>query len=179
MRIFVLAATLMALPAIALAQAPPPYAGLQTRDIKALSEQQIADLKAGRGMGFALPAELNGYPGPAHVLELAQALNLTDGQKDKVSGLYEKMRGEAIPLGEKLIAAESDLDRLFASRTVTEASLSAAARDVAVIQGELRATHLKYHLSTLALLTPEQVARYGELRGYAASAPGAHGSHRH
>jgi len=47
-----------------------PYAGMQTRSIKALSDQQIADLKAGRGMGLALPAELNGYPGPIHVLEL-------------------------------------------------------------------------------------------------------------
>lgn len=40
------------------------YAGLQQRAIKALSDQQKADLRAGRGMGLALPAELNGYPGP-------------------------------------------------------------------------------------------------------------------
>jgi hypothetical protein len=42
-----------------------PYAGMQTRPVKALTEQQLADLKAGRGMGLALAAELNGYPGPA------------------------------------------------------------------------------------------------------------------
>src|SRR6266849_3579115 len=51
------------------AQSQQPYAGLQTRPIKAISEQQIADLKAGRGMSLALAAELNGYPGPKHVLE--------------------------------------------------------------------------------------------------------------
>ena len=43
--------------------AQTPYAGMQSRPIKALSEQQVADLQAGRGMGLALAAELNGYPG--------------------------------------------------------------------------------------------------------------------
>ena len=47
-----------------------PYAGMQQRALKALSEDQIADLRAGKGMGLALAAELNGYPGPIHVLEL-------------------------------------------------------------------------------------------------------------
>ena len=39
-----------------------PYAGMQNRGLKALSEQQIEDLRGGRGMGVALTAELNGYP---------------------------------------------------------------------------------------------------------------------
>ena len=66
----------LALPtAASLAQSQQPYAGLEARSIKALSDQQIADLKAGRGMGLALAAELNGHPGPMHVLELADPLN--------------------------------------------------------------------------------------------------------
>jgi hypothetical protein len=67
MRLLVVAIVLSLVASVARAQSP--YAGMQTRSIKALSEQQIADLKAGRGMGLALPAELNGYPGPAHVLD--------------------------------------------------------------------------------------------------------------
>jgi hypothetical protein len=58
-------------------QARQPYAGLEARSIKTLSDQQIGDLRAGRGMGLALAAELNGYPGPMHVLELADALGLS------------------------------------------------------------------------------------------------------
>ena len=54
-----------------------PYAGMQSRAVKALTDQQIADLRAGRGMGLALAAELNGYPGPMHVLELADRLSLS------------------------------------------------------------------------------------------------------
>ena len=37
---------------IQVASAQSPYTGMQTRSIKALSEQQVADLKAGRGMGL-------------------------------------------------------------------------------------------------------------------------------
>jgi hypothetical protein len=93
-----------------------PYAGLEQRPIKALSDQQIADLRAGRGMGLALPAELNGYPGPVHVLELADALRLTDAQRNRAKTLFEEMKAETIPLGERIIAEETALDRLFAAR---------------------------------------------------------------
>jgi hypothetical protein len=41
------------------AQSQQPYAGLEGRPIKALSEQQISDLRAGRGMGLALAARLH------------------------------------------------------------------------------------------------------------------------
>jgi hypothetical protein len=60
----VVAVAALSIPQIAWSQAHQPYAGLEARAIKALSEQQIADLEAGRGMGMALAAELNGYPGP-------------------------------------------------------------------------------------------------------------------
>src|SRR3954469_25358405 len=75
-----------------------PYAGLDARPIKALSEQQIADLRTGRGMGLALAAELNGFPGPLHVLELADQLALSAEQRAKVQDLFAAMKQEAIPL---------------------------------------------------------------------------------
>src|SRR3954462_9789448 len=91
------------------ALAQSPYAGMQTRSIKALSDQQIDDLKSGRGMGLALAAELNGYPGPSHVLELGDKLGLTSDQRARVQTLFNDMKAEAVPLGEKLIAQEADL----------------------------------------------------------------------
>jgi Spy/CpxP family protein refolding chaperone len=143
-----------------------PYAGMQSRPIKALSEQQVADLQAGRGMGLALAAELNGYPGPAHVLELADKLELSADQRVKVQQLFASMKQEALPLGSKLIEQEAELDRQFAGHTVTPASLKSATAAIAITQGELRESHLKYHLSTVALLTSSQRQRYSELRGY-------------
>jgi hypothetical protein len=176
-RLAALAIALVVVAPAAWAQTHQPYAGLHARPVKALSDQQIADLKAGRGMGLALAAELNGYPGPLHVLELATPLGLSDEQRAKVAELFDAMKREAVPLGERLIAAETALDRQFADKTITASSLGDAARDIAALQGELRLAHLKYHLETLALLTPDQAARYATLRGYGDNqhTPGHHG----
>ena len=53
---FAIAATFYAAPSSAQHQ---PYAALADRPIKALSADDVANLRAGRGMGMALPAELN------------------------------------------------------------------------------------------------------------------------
>ena len=156
--------------------AQTPYAGMQTRSVKALSEQQVSDLNAGRGMGLALAAELNGYPGPSHVLELADRLELSADQRDRVKALFDSMKAEAQPLGLKLIAQETELDRLFASRTVTPDRLKASTAAIALTQGELRETHLKYHLSTADILSAGQMRKYAELRGYAGD---GHQMHHH
>jgi len=160
------------------AQHHSSYAQLQDRAIKALSEQQIADLRAGRGMALALPAEMNGFPGPMHVLELADKMDLSPDQRQRTADLIERMRSEAIPLGEKLIENEAALERLFASREITPASLSRATQDIARLQGELRETHLKYHLTMVQLLTPDQTVRYRELRGYRPAADSKPHHHR-
>jgi hypothetical protein len=148
------------------ANAQTPYAGMQERSIKALSEQQVADLTAGRGMGLALAAELNGYPGPSHVLELADKLELSADRRGKVHTLFNAMKAEAIPLGSKLIEQEAQLDRKFATRLMTPEDLKSETAAIAITQGALRETHLKYHLKMVTVLTPAQMHRYGELRGY-------------
>jgi Spy/CpxP family protein refolding chaperone len=163
-----------------LAQDNRPYAGLDQREVKALSEQQIGDLRAGRGMGLALPAELNGYPGPSHVLENADALALSPEQRARTRALFEAMKAEAIPVGERLIEQETTLDRLFANREINLAALSAVTAEIGVTQGRLRQAHLKYHLAMIDVLTADQIARYRELRGYGVGQEGAqHHQMRH
>ena len=157
--------------------AQSPYAGLQARPVKALSDQQIADLKAGRGMGLALPAELNGYPGPSHLLELADQIGLTDAQRQAVRGLFDAMKAETIPIGEQLIVQETALDALFSGRKATAEAIAALTAEIGDTQARLRAAHLRYHLSTLDLLQPAQVERYVELRGYRDGAGGQHHQH--
>lgn len=143
-----------------------PYAGLQQRAVKALSNQQVADLRAGRGMGLALAGELNGYPGPSHVLELADQLQLTQEQRQRMQQLFDAMKAEAIPVGEKLIVQESALDREFAEQRITPDALVRLTAQIGDTQGQLRAIHLKYHLTTADLLSMHQQHRYAELRGY-------------
>lgn len=151
---------------------PSPYAGMERRRVKALSDQQIADLKAGRGMSLALAAELNSYPGPLHVLELADALQLSDQQRSRTNVLIESMKAETIPIGEAIIVEETTLDRLFSERRVTRASLDAAVSRIGAAQGELRGAHLRYHLAMVEVLSPAQMALYAKLRGYAESRDG-------
>jgi hypothetical protein len=143
-----------------------PYAGLEKRPVKALSEQQIADLRAGHGMGLALAGELNGYPGPMHVLELADQLELSVELRQRMRQLIDSMKAEAIPEGETLIARETALDRAFAERTISPERLAYLTGQIGETQARLRAIHLKYHLTTADLLSPHQRHRYAELRGY-------------
>lgn len=151
-----------------------PYAAMADRQIKGLSAEDIANLRAGRGMGMALPAELNRYPGPAHVLENEAALALTPDQKREVQSQFETMRSEAIALGDQIIAGEAALDALFKSGNANIDSISSATAGLASLYGKLRAVHLRTHLATRATLTEPQLAAYQKVRGYDGSGAPAH-----
>jgi hypothetical protein len=165
MRALIVTVTLVVASAPAFGQ--QSYSGLQTRAIKSLSDEQIVDLRAGRGMGLALAAEMNAYPGPSHAIELAEKIGLSSDQVRKLRGLFDAMKADAIPLGERLIEQEARLNDLFASKTANVDAIASATRDIGGTQAELRNSHLKYHLSTMTIMSPDQVKRYGQLRGYA------------
>ena len=170
-----LAIALLAMPVLA---ADMPYAGQQARAIKSLSDDDIAALRKGEGMGMAKAAELNGYPGPAHVLQLAVQLGLTKTQQRDVQATFDRMSDAAKALGGELIAQEQTLDQLFAKGEITPDRLAAATAAIAELRGRLRAAHLSAHLETHALLNADQIARYQQLRGYNASpAPEHHHNH--
>lgn len=158
-----LLALLISGPAVA---AESGYAGLENRQIKALSPAQIDDLRAGRGMGMALAAELNNYPGPRHVLDLSERLGLSADQYKRVSDIFDEMAARAKELGARVVAAEMRLDALFAGKRAGKAVLRSHVSDIAGLNGELRYLHLRYHLDVRALLSDAQIARYGQLRGY-------------
>ncbi len=124
-------------------QAASPYSGMETRRVKALCDDQSADLIAGRGMGLALAAELNSYPGPSHILELGDALGLTDKQASRTKELLHKMEAETIPIGNRIIKEETELDRLFVERQITPTRLAEMTKSIGDVQGALRAAHLR------------------------------------
>jgi Spy/CpxP family protein refolding chaperone len=153
-----------------------PYAGQEARDIKALSDEDIQGLLAGSGTpfgGMAKPAELNGYPGPRHVVDAAEGgeLELTSEQQEQVEALYEEMRSGAIELGKRIIDVETAIDEAFADGTITEEWLEDEIEESARLYGQLRMIHLKAHLSMVGILTAQQVERYNELRGYTSGDP--------
>lgn len=147
-------------------QPATPYAGMQNRAIKALSDEQIAQLRAGKGMALALAAELNGYPGPMHALELAPQLGMSAEQQRATQQWSAQMKAETVPLGEQVIAAEDALDRLFRERQASPDAVRQATEKTAQAHAQLRTAHLRYHLLMNDLLTREQIARYDALRGY-------------
>lgn len=144
-----------------------PYAGMQNRAIKSLSDSDINELRRGAGWGLALAAELNGMPGPTHLLELKDQIPLASDQVAKTQALLDEMRKAALPTGERLIAAEKALEAAFANGKIDESSLRRLLADSEAARSELRFIHLSQHYKTVQFLKPEQIKRYNILRGYA------------
>ena len=143
-----------------------PYAGLQARTISALAPEKVEDLLAGRGSGYALAAELNHYPGPTHVLQMANELSLTLDQERIVHDIFAAMKKEAQTYGRELVDLEAELDQAFRQGSVTKPSLKDLTAEIARVEGQLRSAHLAAHVELKAVLTPTQVNRYDQLRGY-------------
>lgn len=163
----------------AVAAEKSPYSGLESRKIKALSEQQIKGYLGGNGMGLALSGELNGYPGPKHVIEIAEQLDLTTTQHEVVVQIFEAMKAQAILIGKRIVEAEENLDFLFASGKVESESLKVSTNEIGQLQGKLRAIHLQAHLDTKNLLSAHQVHKYVQLRGYAGNGHSGMEHHGH
>ncbi len=171
-----IAAMLAVVPMLAWSQTGrTPYAGQEARQIKSLSEAEVQAYLDGRGMGLAKAAELNSYPGPMHVLELAGQLHLSEAQKAETRKAFEQMRSEAVRLGKLVVENEAELNRLFAEDKVNPDNLQLKVGEIARLQGELRAVHLRAHLAMKRVLSPHQIERYDELRGYGRK----EGGHQH
>lgn len=141
--------------------------------VSSLSRQDIDGFLAGAGMGLAKSAELNGVPGPMHVLELAKELELTDEQRSRVTASMDALKVKARELGGRYVDAEQALAEAIrdgATRELIVARVEVASK----LLSELRLAHLEAHVETAPLLTPKQRKHYAELRGHAAG-DGQHG----
>ena len=146
-----------------------PYSGQEIRVIKSLSDNDVQSLQNGTGEAFggiAKLAELNGYPGPRHVLDIAQELQLTDRQRMEIELIYQNMSNNAKSIGSAIIGVEQDMDEAFANKTITEENLIALLDKSANLYGQLRFVHLSAHLDTAQIMTTEQIQMYNEMRGY-------------
>jgi hypothetical protein len=146
-----------------------PYSGQEIRVIKSLSDNDVQSLQNGTGEAFggiAKLAELNGYPGPRHVLDIAQELQLTDRQRMEIELIYQNMSNNAKSIGSAIIGVEQDMDEAFANKTITEEDLIALLDKSANLYGQLRFIHLSAHLDTAQIMTTEQIQMYNEMRGY-------------
>ena len=148
-----------------------PYAGEQERVIKSLSVEDVDDLLNGRGWGLAKPAELNGVPGPAHLLEMQSEIALSGAQISAIQAIWSRMNQKARELGEHYVTLEKELNERFATGQVNSAQLQALLVEIGAVQTELRYTYLGAHLEARPILKPAQVLLYNQLRGYSNDDP--------
>ena len=153
-----------------------PYREQTSTEIRGLTEQEISELREGRGMGLARAAELNGYPGPRHLLDAVRErrMKLSPEQVQAVQRLFDGMAREAQRLGNMILAEESALERKFRRGTISEGDLHAGVIRIAALQGELRGVHLRTHVETRAVLSEHQIHQYNQLRGYVPGSPQGH-----
>ncbi|MBI4428225.1 MAG: hypothetical protein HY562_03815 [Ignavibacteriales bacterium] len=121
----------------------------------------------GEGMGLARFAEMNGYPGPKHVLELKDQLGLTPDQVLKTETVMNSVQVSAKLAGADIVKAEEELNKLFESGKVTEKTLRARVERIGTSRGRLRFIHLQAHLKMKSILSANQIQMYTELRGHA------------
>lgn len=143
-----------------------PYAGQEAREIKAFTNQEVEGYLNGMGMGLSKVAELNQYPGPKHVLELTDQLDLSNQQKEQTKAIFNQMKKKAINIGATYIAKERQLNQMFESGNVSTSTVDSLLVDIGKIKGTLRATHVNTHIPMKEILTAEQIKKYDELRGY-------------
>lgn len=175
--IFFIGGAALAIPQDKDAKHRSPYAGQEQRDIKSLSSSDIEALSNGKGWGLAKAAELNGVPGPVHLLELKEAIGLSPEQVAKIQALFKGMKEKAIRYGRKLIDLERELNIHFDRGTITRDLLRGLLKKIAQVRMSLRLTHLETHLDTPPILTRHQLMAYNRLRGYTGGTPMDHRKH--
>lgn len=142
------------------------YAGQEKRQIKSLSQDDVEQLLAGKGWGLARAAELNGMPGPLHILQMKKEIALSHEQEAKIQKLYGEMKQQAIPLGKQFVRLEKELNEAFANKSISRQLLANKLTQIAEVRKQLRFVHLAAHLETPAILTTKQIDLYNRLRGY-------------
>ena len=142
------------------------YAGEVDRVIKSLSANDIKDLTLGNGMGLAKAAELNGYPGPKHVLEMQEELLLEKEQLTSIKLIFEEMKSQARSQGKIFISLEKSLNDHFSNATITNDTLESTLKNISEAKNNLRYIHLSAHIKTTEILSKNQIKKYNQLRGY-------------
>ena len=134
----------------------------------------MVGLEKGHGTpfgGMAKAAELNGLPGPRHVLDLNVELGLSKVKVQKIDAIFRKMNKTAVKLGKELIQIEESLDKKLKNNELKSVGLMKLVEKSAQKYGELRYSHLVAHLETAGVLSKKEIEKYNKLRGYTSNDP--------
>lgn len=166
-RLFLLCCAVIVSTSITFAQGKRAVPEKNESKIKTLSSEQINGYLNGEEMEMARVAELNHYPGPRQILDLAEKLRLSSRQVEQVADIVERIQDEAMRLGRLIVEREEMLNKMFEADTIDQAILDQHVKEIAALQGELRFVHLSANVETRSVMTARQLQRYIELRGSA------------
>lgn len=144
-----------------------PYAHTQSAEIPSLTAEEVRTLRSGDGMGLARAAELNHFPGPRHLLELASQLGLSTAQIRRVEEIHKTMKARAVVKGEQILRAELHLSNLFSAGKPSMEETRRITGHLGTMRGQLQAIHLLAHIEAARELKADQIRTYDRLRGYA------------
>ncbi len=142
------------------------YAHSRGAEVTSLTDEEVRALRQGEGMGLARAAELNHFPGPRHLLDLASDLELSDAQVRRIRAIHDRMKSQAVAKGEDIIMAEKHLANLFASGDPTAQQMTQVTEHLGAMRGQLQAIHLLAHIEAARELSAGQIREYDKLRGY-------------
>ena len=142
------------------------YAHSRGAEVVSLTDEEVRALRHGEGMGLARAAELNHFPGPRHLLDLASDLDLSDVQVRRIQTIHDRMKSQAVAKGEDIIIAEKHLADLFASGNPSARKMTQVTEHLGNMRGQLQAIHLLAHIEAARELSADQIREYDRLRGY-------------
>lgn len=121
-------------------------------------------LENGSGAGMAAYADPADFPGPRHILDLADTLALTENQIKQIEAISDDMGAQARALGIRIIEQEELLESLFRNGNAGEEETRNIATSIGTLRGRLRAVYLTAHIEARDVLTAGQRQLYTELR---------------
>ncbi|HLT76258.1 MAG TPA: Spy/CpxP family protein refolding chaperone [Ferrovibrio sp.] len=114
-------------------------------------------------------AERNLFPAPHTAIFLANDLGLSQDQRLRLHELQQALDAEIATIGRRIQAEEARLDRAFMDNVIDIGRIDGLTARIGALQAQRRAARLRAHLATRDLLSPEQLLRYAELRGFQAA----------
>lgn len=158
--------------------------GLSVMGVIALMLPSLVVAQYGSGPGLHREARLEQAPGKGMGpgagwgRGLADALDLTEEQQQKVDAMRLEHRQEQLRLEGRIAGARAELDALLLDPEASRSEILKAGKALQELRGEAANQRLEHRMDLRELLTPEQRSTLVQMRARGARFGGGRGLHR-
>ena len=107
--------------------------------------------------------------------KMLDELNLTSEQQKEIDQLHEEMRADAEPLREKMRDLKEKMHDLWSQDNPNEDAILSLQRQMSAVRLQLSELRTQMKLDMMEILTPEQRAKFKEMRAEHKGKRGKHG----